>query len=98
MILILCAFLIVWFNNAYDHPDPFFIYLGLLLIDIISCGGSGASIQEFKNLVSPKVRHILRNFKQFFLLCVDSLYEGHRLRFNLSIVRVSCGLHLFTIH
>lgn len=41
MILILCAFLIVWFNNAYDHPDPFFIYLGLLLIDIFPCGGSG---------------------------------------------------------
>lgn len=40
MILILCAFLIVWFNNAYDHPDPF-IYLGLLLIDIFPCGGSG---------------------------------------------------------
>lgn len=95
MILILCAFLIVWFYNAYDHPDPFFTYLGLFLIDIISCGGSGASIHEFK---SPKVRHILRNFKQFFLQCVDSLYEGHRLRFNLSIVRVPCGLHLFTIH
>lgn len=70
MILILCAFLIVWFNNAYDHPDPFFIDLGLLLIDIISCGGSGASIQEFKNLGKSKSATHSEEFQAvFFAAC-----------------------------
>lgn len=70
IVLILCAFLIVWFNNAYDHPDPFFTYLGLFLIDIISCGGSGASIQEFKKPCKSKSATHSEEFQAvFFAVC-----------------------------